>query len=140
MLDFNDGLSPTWEVAPTQEYDLADIKRRLAEHAADIYPAHFPRGVVDHRRGELRCGNTRGDAPSGDGSCVIDLRGPYGGCIRDWSTGEHGDQLDTLRYATGRTGRDLYQYAAGLVGAAPSKPKANGHDEAAIHGDRKSVV
>lgn len=106
---------------------LKQIKQELARRARDWVPRHFPNARCSKDGKEWRLANTSGDAPHGDGSCSIDCDGEYAGCIRDWSTGEHGDQFETLRYATGLTGRDLYEYAADLVGDLPSA-KTNGHD------------
>src|SRR5712671_6667925 len=122
-LDLND----TGQQPPEfQPFDLDEIKRKLAARAGEIYPRLFPRGVIDKRGRQLHLANTHGDAPRGEGSCVLELKGEHAGCIRDWSTDEHGDQLHTLKCATGLTGRALFEYAAGLVGATPAKPKANG--------------
>jgi hypothetical protein len=109
-----------------QPFDLDEIKRKLAARAGEIYPRLFPRGVIDKRGRQLHLANTHGDAPRGQGSCVLELKGEHAGCIRDWSTDEHGDQLYALECSTGLTGRALFEYAAGLVGATPAKPKANG--------------
>ena len=103
-----------------------ELKRQLSERASTWVPEHFPRGRISADRSEWRTANTHGDAPRGEGSCVLELKGEHAGCIRDWSTDEHGDQLHTLKCATGLTGRALFEYAAGLVGATPAKPKANG--------------
>jgi putative DNA primase/helicase len=116
-------------------HDLDDLKRRLADGAAEIYPRLFRHSRITADRRELRMANVHGDAPHGEGSCVVELDGEYAGCIRDWNTDEHGDQLDTIRYATGLEGRALFEYAANLVGATPTKPNGrvnghtNGHDK-----------
>src|SRR6195256_5521305 len=110
-----------------QPFDLDEIKRKLAARAGEIYPRLFPRGVIDKRGRQLHLANTHGDAPRGQGSCVLELKGEHAGCIRDWSTDEHGDQLYALECSTGLTGRALFEYAAGLVGATPAKAK--GHDK-----------
>jgi putative DNA primase/helicase len=122
-----------------QLHDLDDLKRRLADRAAEIYPRLFPHGRISNDRRELRMANIHGDAPRGEGSCIIELCGRYAGCIRDWSTDERGDQLDAIGYATGLEGRALFEYAARLVGdATPAIAKrkvnghANGHDKAAV--------
>ena len=113
-------------------HDLDDLKRRLADRAAEIYPDLFPWGRISSDRRQLRMANVRGDAPRGEGSCVIDLNGQYAGCIRDWSTEERGDQLDAIGYATGLKGHALFEYVANLVGTTPSKPngRVNGHTNA----------
>ncbi|MBV9153867.1 MAG: hypothetical protein JO204_19045, partial [Alphaproteobacteria bacterium] len=136
-IDLSDANEQPPDDAPAlPKYDLYDIKRKLKERASQIYPRHFPHARLSADGSELRTANVYGDRPKGEGSCVLNLRGDHAGCIRDWATEEHGDQLDALSYATGLTGRDLYQYAADLVGSAPSKPKGNG--EANGHSDKKA--
>jgi putative DNA primase/helicase len=120
-----------------QLHDLDDLKRRLADRAAEIYPRLFPHGRISNDRRELRMANIHGDAPRGEGSCIIELCGRYAGCIRDWSTDERGDQLDAIGYATGLEGRALFEYAAGLVGSTPAKPKPNGKANSHTNGNGK---
>ena len=114
------------DYTPPALFDIKELKRQLSERASTWVPEHFPHGRISADRSEWRTANTHGDAPRGEGSCVLELKGEHAGCIRDWSTDEHGDQLHTLKCATGLTGRALFEYAAGLVGATPAKPKANG--------------
>jgi putative DNA primase/helicase len=111
-------------------YDLDELAVRLRECAADWVPDHFPRGRREGQ--EWRLANISGDAPRKNGSCVIALEGEHAGDWIDFDGGEGGGPIDTLARATGRTGRDLYDYAAELVGvtpargATPRKPPAEG--------------
>jgi len=117
---------PEDDYTPPALFDIKELKRQLSERASTWVPEHFPHGRISADRSEWRTANTHGDAPRGEGSCVLELKGEHAGCIRDWSTDEHGDQLYALECSTGLTGRALFEYAAGLVGATPAKPKANG--------------
>jgi hypothetical protein len=99
-------------------YDLDDIAARLRESAEEWVPDHFPRGRRDGN--EWRLANINGDPPRKNGSCVITLTGDHAGDWIDFDGGEGGGPIDTLARATGRAGRDLYEYAAKLVGAAPA--------------------
>jgi hypothetical protein len=97
-------------------YDLDDLANRLREHAEEWVSHHFPRG---RRNGnEWRLANIKGDPPRKNGSCVITLKGDHAGDWIDFDGGDGGGPIDTLAQATGRTGRDLYAYAARLVGVA----------------------
>lgn len=97
-------------------FDLDDIAARLRERAAEWVPDHFPRG---RREGhEWRLANINGDPPRKSGSCVIALTGHHAGDWIDFDGNHGGGPIDTLAHATGRSGRDLYAYAAKLVGAA----------------------
>jgi putative DNA primase/helicase len=128
MIDVSDASEqrPEDDYARPALFDIKELKRQLSERASTWVPEHFPRGRISADRSEWRTANTHGDAPRGQGSCVLELKGEHAGCIRDWSTDEHGDQLYALECSTGLTGRALFEYAAGLVGATPAKPKANG--------------
>src|SRR5262249_33056825 len=121
-------------------FDLGDLKRKLADRAPEIYTRLFPLGRISSDGRELRMANTRGDAPRGEGSCVIELYGAHAGCIRAWSTDEYGDQLDTLSYATGLEGRVLYEHAAKLVGAVPAKPQRNGKANGHANGNAPEIT
>ena len=62
---------------PSGLHDLEAIKARLADTAESWVPQLFPNG---RRVGnQWRLANIRGDAPRKNGSCVIDLAGPYAG-------------------------------------------------------------
>ena len=123
-------------------HDLDDLKRRLADRAAEIYPRLFRHSRITADRRELRMANVHGDAPHGEGSCVVELYGEYAGCIRDWSTDERDDQLDAIGYATGLKGHALFEYVANLVGATPVKPNGgvNGHANGHAKPDRQHEV
>src|SRR3981081_4210988 len=110
-----------------QPFDLDEIKRKLAARAGEIYPRLFPRGVIDKRGRQLHLANTRGDAPRGQGSCTVELKGEHAGYIRDWSLGERGVGFFSFERAPRLAGRALFEHAAGLVGATPAKPKTNGN-------------
>jgi hypothetical protein len=105
-------------------HDLDALKRGLADRAGEIYPPLFKyaRIVGD----ELKMASISGDPPKKSGSCAVALKGDKAGCWYDRATGNGGDALDTLRHATGKKGRELYEYAAGLVGSTRAKPKPNG--------------
>jgi hypothetical protein len=101
-------------------YDLDDIAARLRECAEEWVPNHFPRG---RREGhEWRLANINGDPPRKNGSCVITLDGDHAGDWIDFDGNRGGGPIDTLAHATGRIGRDLYAYAAKLVGTPPENP------------------
>jgi len=104
-------------------FDIASLKRRLAERAGDWVPRHFPKG---RRLGnEWRMANIGGDPPRKQGSCIVALSGPYAGYFKDHDTQEGGDPLDTLSEATGLKGRALLERAAQIVGvAAPESAPA----------------
>ena len=121
---------------PAGLYDLDEIAARLRERAAEWVPQHFPRGRREGQ--EWRLANIRGDPPRKNGSCVITLEGKHAGDWIDFDGGEGGGPIDALARATARTGRDLYTYAAQLVGVVPGldaparKPSArpsNGRDD-----------
>ena len=100
-------------------YDLDEIVRRLRDSAGQWAPSHFPNGK---RNGdEWRMANIRGDAPRKQGSCVISLKGDHAGDWIDFDDDEGGGPLSTLEHATGLSGRELFQYAAELVGCSPDK-------------------
>src|SRR5262249_53888745 len=81
---------------------------------------HFPNGrrVGD----EWRLANIGGDAPRKNGSCVIALKGDRAGDWHDFDGGQGGGPLSTLEEAGKLTGRDLFAYAADLVGWSPGGP------------------
>jgi hypothetical protein len=61
------------------QFNLADIRDRLASSAAHWIPGYFPQGVVSRNRRSIRCGDLTGRAPSGNGSCIIHLTGSRAG-------------------------------------------------------------
>jgi predicted P-loop ATPase len=105
-------------------FDLDAIVARLRQTADRWVPRLFPNGrrVGD----EWRLANIQGDPPRKTGSCVIALVGEHAGDWIEFDGGDGGGPLSTLEHATGLIGRDLYAYAADLVGldpgAAPSRP------------------
>lgn len=121
VIDLNDARPQA--TAPDQQqglYDLDELTRRLAEHADRWVPQLFPGG---RREGPCwRLANIEGRPPHKHGSCEIGLEGEFAGWHTDWETGERGAPLKTVARATGLSGRALFDYAAGLVGApAPER-------------------
>ena len=111
MIDLND--APAL-LSPKARYDLDAIVSGLRATAQSWVPRHFPNGrrVGD----EWRLANIYGDPPRKNGSCVIALVGEHAGDWIEFDSGEGGGPLSTLEYATGLTGRELYAYAADLIG------------------------
>ncbi len=115
LIDLNDVRPPGPE--PFQ-YDLDEIVGRLRDSAGQWVPSHFPNG---RRNGdEWRLANIRGDAPRKQGSCVITLKGAHAGDWIDFDGNGGGGPLNTLEQATGFSGRELFAYAAELVGCSPN--------------------
>jgi hypothetical protein len=111
MIDLNDAPALLGSKA---RYDLDAIVSGLRATAQSWIPRHFPNGrrVGD----EWRLANIHGDPPRKNGSCVIALVGEHAGDWIEFDSGEGGGPLSALEYATGLTGRELYAYAAELVG------------------------
>lgn len=106
--------------AAGRRYDRAELVARLREAAPRWVPQLFPNG---RREGDdWRLANIRGDAPRKSGSCVITLKGARAGDWHDFDGDDGGDPLDAVAQATKLTGRELFEYAARLVGvsAAPA--------------------
>jgi hypothetical protein len=101
-------------------YDLDTIVVRLRATAEAWVPRHFPNGrrVGD----EWRLANIGGDAPRKNGSCVIALKGDRAGDWHDFDGGQGGGPLSTLEESEKLTGRDLFAYAADLVGWSAGAP------------------
>src|SRR5262245_5145742 len=118
MIDLNEA-NPA---RPVERFDLDEIVRRLREMAHLWVPRQFPNG---RREGdEWRLANIRGDAPRKNGSCVIALKGPHAGDWYDHDGGAGGGPLSALENGTRLSSRDLYAYAADIVGwtlAAPAR-------------------
>jgi hypothetical protein len=110
MLDLNE-VQPVWLI---EQFDLDAIVARLRDTAEHWVPRHFPNGrrVGD----EWRLANIRGHPPRKQGSCVIALAGEHAGDWIDFDGGEGGGPLNTLEHATGLSGRELFAYAADVVG------------------------
>jgi hypothetical protein len=112
MIDLN-------EVSPLRdddERDLDDLSDRLGDCARYWVPQYFANGRVDGTK--LRLANIRGDAPSKNGSCIIDLAGDHAGCWRehDPRCADAGGPLSTLSKATGLRGRELLDLAEQIIG------------------------
>jgi putative DNA primase/helicase len=116
MIDFNDAAP----ARPLERYDLDEIVRRLRDTAHVWVPQHFPNGRCEGD--EWRLANIRGDAPHKNGSCVIALKGPHAGDWYDHDGAVGGGALSALENRTLLTNRDLYAYAANVVGWTPAAP------------------
>ncbi len=117
MIDLN---TATYASAPRVHYDLDAIVARLRATAEAWVPRHFPNGR--HVGDEWRLANIGGDAPRKNGSCVIALKGERAGDWHDFDGGQGGGPLSTLEESEKLTGRDLFAYAAELVGWSPGAP------------------
>ncbi|WP_428674697.1 hypothetical protein [Reyranella sp.] len=117
MIDLN---TATYPPAPPVHYDLDVIVARLRATAETWVPRHFRHGrrVGD----EWRLANIRGDAPRKGGSCVIALKGERAGDWHEFDGGEGGGPLSALEASEKLTGRELFAYAAELVGWVPNIP------------------
>lgn len=116
MIDLND--APAVRGSHTR-YDLDAIVSALRATAQTWVPRLFPNGrrVGD----EWRLANINGAPPRNQGSCVIALIGQHAGDWHDFDTGEGGGPLSAIEHATGLSGRELFAYAADLVGWTPSE-------------------
>ena len=116
MIDLNNA---TYTPTPVH-YDLDAIMARLRATAEAWVPRHFPNGrrVGD----EWRLANIQGDAPRKNGSCVIALKGERAGDWHDFDGGQGGGPLSALEESEKLTGRELFAYAAELVGWSPGAP------------------
>jgi putative DNA primase/helicase len=126
MLDFN-GIEPA---RPFKRFDLDAIVDALRRDAKVWVPQHFPKG---RREGNVwRLANIQGAPPRKQGSCVIALDGPNAGDWMDFDGSGSGGPLSALEEATGLKLRELYSYAATLVGqvgtaeASVKRKRANG--------------
>lgn len=117
MIDLN-GIPYTPE--PPVHYDLDAIVARLRATAESWVPRHFPKGrrVGD----EWRLANIQGAVPRKNGSCVIALTGDRAGDWHEFDGGQGGGPLSALEEAEKLSGRDLFAYAADLVGWLPGAP------------------
>lgn len=117
MIDLN-GVAYTPE--PSVHYDLDAIVARLRATAESWVPRHFPKGrrVGD----EWRLANIQGAVPRKNGSCVIALTGDRAGDWHEFDGGQGGGPLSALEEAEKLSGRDLFAYAAELVGWSPGAP------------------
>lgn len=110
MLDFN-GIEAA---RPFEHFDLDAIVDALRRDAKTWVPEHFPKG---RREGNVwRLANIHGAPPRKQGSCVIALDGPNAGDWIDFDGSGSGGPLSALEHATGLKSRELYAYAAALVG------------------------
>jgi putative DNA primase/helicase len=117
LIDLN---TATYATTSRISYDLDVIVAHLRTTAETWVPQHFPNGR--HVGDEWRLANIRGDAPRKSGSCVIALKGDRAGDWHDFDGGQGGGPFSTLEAAEGLTGRDLFAYAAELVGWSPGGP------------------
>ena len=117
MIDLN---GASWSPEPPVHYDLDAIVARLRATAEGWVPRHFPNGrrVGD----EWRLANIQGAVPRKNGSCVIALKGERAGDWHEFDGGQGGGPLSALEEAEKLSGRDLFAYAAELVGWSPGAP------------------
>ena len=117
MIDLN---TATYASAPRAHYDLDTIVARLRATAEAWVPRHFANGrrVGD----EWRLANIQGAVPRKNGSCVIALTGERAGDWHDFDGGQGGGPQSALEESEKLTGRDLFAYAAELVGWSPGAP------------------
>jgi hypothetical protein len=104
--------------------------------ATNWIPGMFRAGIMARDRRFIRCGDLTGRAPSGNGSCVIYLAGPRAGWGYDFATGEGAGPIDLIAYATGLSGKELFDEAARIAGTGPiERPKwqRTPNDTAAEH-------
>jgi len=125
IIDLND----VWQ--PPPRYDLADVRRRLADTAGDWLPPLFPQARLSSDKKTLRCADLSGRPPRKEGSCVIHLDGRFAGWGFDYATGESAGPIDLIHHATGLTNASLFEEAARLarmdgpappVRSTPAKP------------------
>ena len=131
MIDLNEA---TYAPVPPVHYDLDAIVARLRAAAETWVPRHFPNGrrVGD----EWRLANIQGAVPRKNGSCVIALKGERAGDWHDFDGGQGGGPLSTLEESEKLTGRDLFAYAAELVGWSPGAPARREPAPAAAKAER----
>lgn len=103
VIDLND----VWQ--PPPRYDLADVRRRLADTAADWLPPLFPKARLSTDKKTLRCADLSGRPPRKEGSCVIHLHGRFAGWGFDYATGESAGPIDLIHHATGLTNASLFE-------------------------------
>jgi putative DNA primase/helicase len=139
FLDFNrDGdAAPPGGINGHEYLDQDEISDKLSACAQIWVPEIvFPRGRFGDTKHEWRCGDASGRPPTNRGSFRIELDRPRAGWFTDFDKGSDcsGGPLATLREATGKTGRELFEYAAELIErcgyGSYSKPKGNGDHEA----------
>lgn len=97
---------------PSHRWDLAEIRRRLAETAREWLPELFPNAHKSPDGKTLRCADLSGRRPRGEGSCVIHLVGRFAGWGFDHATGESAGPIDMIYHATGLTDARLFEEAA----------------------------
>ncbi len=118
VIDLNDATNLS------QRWDLAEVRRRLADTARDWLPALFPNGRKSPDGKTLRCADLSGRAPRGDGSCVIHLDGRFAGWGFDHATGESAGPIDMIYHATGWTDARLFAEAARLAHMEMPAPRS----------------
>jgi hypothetical protein len=117
LIDFNDVAYPL----PSEvRYDLDVIVARLRATAEIWVLKLFPNGR--QLGDEWRIANIKGAPPRKQGSCVIALKGEHAGDWHDFDGSQGGGPLSAIEEMTGRKGRDLFAYAAEMVGWSPSAP------------------
>lgn len=140
MLDFNN-VEPA---RPFELFDLDAIVDALRGDAKHWVPQHFPNG---RREGNAwRLANIHGASPRKQGSCVIALEGPNAGDWIDFDGSGSGGPLSALEEATKLRHRELYAYAAALVGhvahstqGSAKRRKSNGAMPAGAVESRRSI-
>jgi Domain of unknown function (DUF927)/Toprim domain len=116
-----------WFPSPGEDhdFDLDEIRDRLAATARDWLPGLFPNARMQPDGKTMRCANLRGDSPRKEGSCILHLGSVHAGWGFDHATGESAGPIDLIQTASGLTGRDLFKEAARLARMAlPASPRA----------------
>lgn len=110
MIDLNDYSEPV------ERHDLPAIRERLRSTIEFWIFDFFPNLRVQPDRKAGRLADFSGRPPSGEGSCIIHLRGARAGQAYDFATGESAGPIDLIKYATGLTGQPLFDEAARVAG------------------------
>ena len=119
MIDLND----VWR--PPAQFDLPEIRRRLAATAPDWLPASVSRMRAWRAdRKALRCADLSGRRAAQRGVLRHPSQGPYAGSGYDHATGRICRwPIDLIHHATGLSDRALFDEAARLARLDPPPPR-----------------
>jgi putative DNA primase/helicase len=118
----------------SQRWDLAEIRRRLAETAREWLPELFPNARKSSDGKTLRCADLSGRRARGEGSCVIHLVGRFAGWGFDHATGESAGPIDMIYHGTGLTDARLFEEAARRARMDRSPPPPRPIEQRPDHG------